>query len=324
MNETDFSEPGQPTLTETEWESIRASFMGSIMVDTQLDKLAENLGVVWPYEGSDETPAKYIDRSYDELLMMKGFQRDPAQVDLLVSILKDTMAFDDPFGEMVQNVDANKADETAKILAKMGIPMEFPLEYCYLSADTHSFCQAEEIKTIGDFVEFSQNMAQNVVVGGDFRELLNGIANNSPDAVAGFVPIRRGHNGVFLCEAIGLAIKSLDNDTLLELYRKYGGKLNDEEETSRRKLLPPEVDRAEAGLNRKFNQLFAYFKDQKGELDGKLAEGVELERYFMALDNRYYERVASGMIKALLKGSAKPDSAKGGKPGFFARLFGRK
>ena len=77
-----------------------AAFASSIMVDTALNSLAQNLdGPEWPIKGKEETPAKYIDLTFDEvveLLQLKG--QSPERFDQLISLLRETLAFDSPFG----------------------------------------------------------------------------------------------------------------------------------------------------------------------------------------------------------------------------------
>lgn len=52
--------------TAKDWDEVRASFASSIMVDTALSSLAQNLeGPDWPIKGPDETPAAYIDLGYE-------------------------------------------------------------------------------------------------------------------------------------------------------------------------------------------------------------------------------------------------------------------
>src|SRR3954470_13347375 len=94
--------------TAKDWDEVRSAFATSIMVDTSLNSLAQNLdGPDWPIKGKDETPAKYIDLSFEEfveLLQLKG--QSPERMDQLVALLKETFAFDSPFGEMVEQTQA--------------------------------------------------------------------------------------------------------------------------------------------------------------------------------------------------------------------------
>src|SRR6185295_8528945 len=111
--------------TAKEWDEVRTAFASSIMVDTALSSLAQNLdGPDWPIKGKDETPAKYIDLTFDEvieLLQLKG--QKPDRIDQLVGLLKETLAFDNPFGEMVEQTKAAEArdNQLIKNMAKLGI-----------------------------------------------------------------------------------------------------------------------------------------------------------------------------------------------------------
>ena len=91
----------EPKFTEKDWDEVRTAFASSIMVDTQVSSLAQNLdGPTWPVKSKDETPAKYIDLSYGEALELLALKGQSAEkLDLLISILKETLAFDNPFGD---------------------------------------------------------------------------------------------------------------------------------------------------------------------------------------------------------------------------------
>ena len=77
-------------FTAKDWDEIRSAFAASIMVNTPLSSLAQNLdGPDWPVRGKEETPAAYIDLSYDELLAMLAMKgMTPARADFLITLLK--------------------------------------------------------------------------------------------------------------------------------------------------------------------------------------------------------------------------------------------
>src|SRR5262249_22655801 len=156
-------------------------FAASIMVNTPLSSLAQNLdGPDWPVRGKEETPAAYIDLSYDEMVAMLQMKGMPAtRADFLITLLKETLAFDNPFGDMVEQVEASakKDNQMLKNLAKLGIPEPFPIGLTALSPDTIEFCKLEKLSTLGEFCIFAQGMSQNVIVGGDFRKLLNALSH---------------------------------------------------------------------------------------------------------------------------------------------------
>jgi hypothetical protein len=198
--------------TEQDWDEVRKAFSSSIMVDTALTSLAQNLdGPDWPIAG--ETPANYIDLTFEEMrewLAVKGLPPDNG--DLLVSILRDTLAFDNPFGEMVaQNEAAAERDnQLLKNMAKLGIPQEFPVGLLALSPDTMEFCRSENIETLGGLGLFAQTMSQSVIVGGDFRKLLNSLSHIDESGIAEVLPFRPGEPGLHLVEALAQGTRSSD------------------------------------------------------------------------------------------------------------------
>ena len=99
-------------FTSTEWDDIRKKFRHSIMADTSLVSLAQNLDTKeWPHKADDEKPSKYIEFGYDELLMLPEIAGSADKADHLIGILKETLAFDDPFGDMVAEVEKTAAKD---------------------------------------------------------------------------------------------------------------------------------------------------------------------------------------------------------------------
>src|SRR3954469_3430949 len=200
--------------TATEWNEVRSAFAASIMVDTAISSLAQNLdGPEWPIKGKDETPSKYIDLSFDEvleLLQLKG--QKPERLDQLIGILKETLAFDSPFGDMVEQTQAasNRDNALLKNLAKLSIPENFPITLTALEPGTLEFCKLEKLSTLGEFAVFAQGMSQNVIVGGDFKKLLNALSHVDEASLAEVLPFRRGQKGLHLIEALGKAANAPD------------------------------------------------------------------------------------------------------------------
>ena len=149
--------------TAKEWDEVRKAFASSIMVDTSLSSLAQNLdGPDWPIAGKEETPTKYIDLSFEEtveMLQLKG--QPPELIDQLIAILRETMAFDSPFGEMVEqtSVASSRDNPLLRNLAKLNIPENFPLALAALEPSTLEFCKLEKLSTLSEFAIFAQSMS---------------------------------------------------------------------------------------------------------------------------------------------------------------------
>jgi hypothetical protein len=277
--------------TSAQWDEVRTAFASSIMVDTSISSLAQNLdGPDWPIKGKDETPAKYIDHSFEEvaeLLQLKG--QSPDRIDQLIAILKETLAFDSPFGDMVEQTQAAEARDNPllKNLAKLGIPENFPIALTALEPGTLEFCKLEKLTTLGEFAVFAQNMSQNVIVGGDFRKLLNALSHVDEAALAEVLPFRRGGKGLHLAEALAQAARA-----------------------------PDAVARAELATT--------WFRDELAALEKELAAGGSLERQFVFLGNPAVEATAIALLRPHLRlptKTAAPEPGERKKSGVFGWLF---
>lgn len=254
--------------TAKEWDEVRTAFASSIMVETSINSLAQNLdGPEWPIKTKDETPSKYIDHSFEEaieLLQLKG--QSAERLDQLIGILRETLAFDSPFGEMVEQNEAASARDNPllKNLAKLGIPENFPITLAALEPGTLEFCKLEKLTTLGEFAVFAQGMSQNVIVGGDFRKLLNALSHVDENALAEVLPFRRGAKGLHLIEAVAQAAQSQNPAVRVEMATTW-------------------------------------FRDELAALEKEVAAGGSLERQFVVLNNADLERKAIELLRPQLR-----------------------
>lgn len=292
------------SVTAKEWDRVRVAFASSIMVDTALSSLAQNLdGPDWPIKGKDETPAAYIDLALDEvteLLALKGQPEETA--DLLATILAETLSFDDPFGEMVEQSVANEAldNPIVKNLAKLEIPEHFPITLTGLSADTREFCRLEQLATIGEFSIFAQGMSQNVIVGGDFKTLLNALSHIDERAIAQFLPTRAGHKGLFFIETVGHVLRPLSLTTRTQV-------------AANPSALP-------APVRAQIDEAIAFFPEQATALRQEIEAGETWNRKLVGLADPALEQVVAAVLSDALKIETQTRVKKGG---WFGRLFGR-
>jgi hypothetical protein len=274
-----------PRATAKEWDEVRKAFAESIMIDTQLSSLAQNLdGPDWPMKGKDETPAKYVDLTFgevQEILVLKG--QPTERFDQLISILRETLAFDNPFGEMVEQTAESAARDNPllKSLAKLGIPGDFPVKLTALNADTQEFCRLEKLSTLQEFAVFAQGMSQSVIVGGDFRKLLNALSHVDEAALAEVLPFRRGAKGLHLVEALAQATRVAD----------------------------PYAHAEQAKI---------WFSDQFNLMARDAASPAALARHFVVLGDAALEQKAAALLKPRARGAKAGDDQK---PGFFGGLL---
>ena len=293
------------------------------MAKTEIGKLAQNLDLSWPIRGRDEIPLKYLPLTLDEMHMMPGIAEAPDRIQLLVDILSETLAFDDPFSEMAEYVDSSskKDDGTVKALEKFGVPIDFPIQLCALCKDTREFIRAESIHTLGEFIEFSQSMAQSIVVGGEFRSFLNALAHPEEQTIAKFLPHRPGQKGLQLAEAIAQGLTLFDPSERLFLLERSGAPI---EAKDRRETLLLSNERQEAVFSKSrhyMDAVFDWFKGSREALANAHAEGItHFERHFVPLQNEQKEKVS--MWLALQALDLEVTTVKKKKKGFFSRLFG--
>ena len=325
-----------PKSTAQDWNDVRVAFATSIMVDTSLKSLAQNLdGPDWPIPGQDETPATYIDLTFDEVRDLLARKGQPAGcIDQLAAILRETLAFDSPFGEMVEQVEASEQrdNQLLKNLARLEIPAGFPIEFVALAADTREFCQLEKLMTVGEFAVLAQGLSQNVIVGGDFRALLNALAQSDAPALAKFLPLRPGAKGLHLPEALALGLRAQPVAVRAALARKVGAKLTPQEATAAASAPKDQVQTVEAELREQAARLAAeWFRADLAQLQQQVAAGATLARLLVVLGDPLIEVVVADLLKAYLKSpppATGPTMASGApaplRRGFFARLFGKK
>ena len=273
--------------TPKDWDETRSAFASSIMVNTSLSSLAQNLdGPDWPVKGKDETPAAYIDLGYDEMvtmLTMKGMS--PAKADVLIGLLKETLSFDDPFGDMVEQTQATaqKDNQLLKNLAKLGVPENFPMTLTALTPGTMEFCKLEKLSTLAEFCVFSQGMSQSVIVGGDYRRLLNSLSHIDEATLAECLPFRPGTRGLHLLEAL---VQDSRTETPLVKAKAHA----------------------------------EWFKEEFAAIEKDVASGTSLQRRLMVLANPEKEKRANDMINMLLQDKA---PKKRGLFGSLGRIFGK-
>ncbi len=312
--------------TAADWDDIRKKFKSSLMVDTSLSSLAQNLeGEDWPVKGDDEKQSKYIGFTWDELQILPEIAGKDDRVQHLINILKETLSFDDPFGEMAAQVEESSAKENPilKTLSRLDIPVSYPLSMVNVSEATRAVCASEGVKTIGEFANLAQQMSTRVVLGGDFRTLLNVLTHGDEGGIGGFLPYRKGSTGLHLAEALGLASAGLSRPEQLGLAKAYGARLTPADAGAAKTLTADQTARLESTVKLGVNAALDWFKDEKAALEKQLDEGVALERYLVVIGDQAREVIAARHASAVVVGKPSAAAADPGdkKGGFFSRLF---
>ena len=288
--------------TASDWNEVRTAFSSSILADTSLSSLAQNLeGTDWPLKGEDETPASYLSLSFAEMrerLALCG--QPPRMADHLIDILKETLAFDDPFGEMVMQGEqaAIRENPLLKNLAKLQIAEDFPITLTALAPETLSFCRLENIATLKEFAVMAQRMAQSIIVGGDFRSLLNALSNIDEKALARHLPFRPGTPGLHYIEGLAHAVRAQPVAVQLALRRESGEALPAAERALAVRVTGEQLVYARASLAERETVLRAYFGEECRSIEQQLSSGEEARRLVAVLNEPAIEPVVSGLLNA--------------------------
>ena len=170
-------------------------------------------------------------------------------------------------------------------MAKLEIPEDFPIMLTALDSDTRDFCNLEKLTTIGEFARFEQNMSQNVIVGGDFRKLLNALSHVDENGLREVLPFRVGDRGLHLFECLAQT--------------------------------KGDLVRVQAALG--------YFADEWKAVHRSLNEGTPLARQLIVLGNEEDETQVAEIIGSLtdVKTTDSASGKKGGLFGTISRLFGK-
>jgi len=326
--------PGAPGDLRQAWEKVRVAFKSSIMVNTGLSSLAQNLdGPDWPVSGAGETPAKYLGLSYDELVAVPEFAGNLRRVELLINILKETQAFDDPFGEMVSDTAeaTTKDNPVLKNMAKLGIPEDFPLSLVALLPETRDYCNLENLVTLRDFALFAQNLSQTVVVSGDFRAFLNSLSHIDEATLTLYLPFRPGEKGMHLIEGVALTVRAQSDEVQAALAQRFGARLGTSDLDTAAHASSLETAATEQMLTQQTAVYIEYFQADLAALQQQVDDGVPLARLVAVLKNPILETVVTGLLKPYVRqlSSSEParttappleDDVPSRKKGFFSRL----
>ena len=324
----------------TQWDKTRKAFGSSLMVDLKLDSLAQNLELDgWPIDGDEETPAKYIEFTLEELSVMTEFHGKPARIDLLQKILSENLSQDEEFEDMVIPINQNldKTDVLLQVLRKREIPLDYPFSLLILPKNVRETAPTEQVKTLGQFVQFYQRISEKGVVLGEIKNILQAISAGDEPRLAGWMPLRPGTPGFHLIEAVALIVKSLDQDTLKSLLKKYGKKLDPQDDYMLKSTWQDLARKGEEAVQTGMLPLAQWFKQDLAEVNGIVSGGqsMDLDRYLLPLGDSDLELIVAHAIiqftqknKSFAAPTAAPSEIQEEAPaGFMAKIksiFGRK
>lgn len=307
-----------------EWEYICRRFTNSILNETEIAKLGQNAGISWPFKGNDENPNKYIEYTFDELNSVPGLIGKKSRIHKLFDILRETLAFDDPFGDMADQVEAgNEQDDTFdRILERLEINKDYPAKFVHFRDDTIELLSRESnAQTLIDIIHFGQGLSHSAVVGADIKALMNSLAHKDHVGIRKHIPYRRA-GGLHLAEAIGLIADDLNDSLQAELLFQSGAALSSEELALRERGVAADSERQLSSALDQVTELCNWFSVEAADLKEIFAAGGAPERFFLINNEPRTERVALALAR-LHFGVTTIGAPKGGVLGKLSSLFGR-
>lgn len=314
--------------SEEQWNEVRKKMLTSILVDTKIITLAEDLDFeAWPINDSEETPAKYIYYSLDQIQLMPEFEGQPHLIQRLYEILVTTISMDDPFDEISINVEEQHSTDYSfdDIFAKLDIDTNFPLQLISIPKEIFDVMNNMGVKNLKEFMTLSQKIAQKVHLKGDLRTYINAVVNVNESAISEFIPYRPKTKGLHLEESLGLIIKQLSSEERWALLHHYNFQLSESQKISAQRFSANDTDDLKKNVFEKFDLANKFFEDQKDPMLSSIKNDRDIMRLFLFLDDMPTETLASRLFKEYYDLSISDSGAvkQEKKKGFFASIFRR-
>jgi hypothetical protein len=236
----------------------------------------------------------------DELYEVPGLIGKKSRVRKLMDILRETLAFDDPFSDLVDSVELDGVEDHTfeRILAKFNIPSEYPAKLVKFKKTTYDLLRAESPGTLLDVIRLGQLMPHDEPEGEELRFFLNGLAHMDEERMARHLPYRRGDRGLFLPEEIGLTASRLDPSVQAAILQQSGLELTEEETANLSKTassLQVEAD-VKAAIE-SIARACEWFSDEANKLKEAFSNGTDPNRYFIPIQDPKVERIALALAR---------------------------
>ena len=274
-----------------EWEHFRKRFSNSILKTTEIAELGRNVGISWPFKGSGETPEKYIRFSFEELQHVPGLIGKKKRLHDLMDVLREILAFDDPFSDMMDTVEKKNNENRVykQVLKKLEIPENYPIHFMFFSPETKRLLHNNGVKTLIDAIRLGERLPGS---DNDLNSFISGLALTNESTIRKHLPLRIGRRGLHLPEAVGLIVCDVDPQTRVELLHRAGLSAPDAENSDKEKAQSEALDASVKAISERFNELCSWFGPQTDELKQACGSPVSIERYFLPINNAEIERVS--------------------------------
>lgn len=277
-----------------EWQYLCKRFSKSILKTTEIADLGRNVGISWPFKGSDETPEKYISFSFEELQSVPGLIGKKKRVKILMDVLREILAFDDPFSDMMDTVEKKNTEDRIyhRVLKKLKIPEDYPVNLMFFLPATRELLYKNGIKTLIEAINFGKRSSIKVESNHDLPSLINGLALINEATIRKHLPFRIGQSGLHLPEAVGLLVRGIEKPVQIELLIQAGIPLTESETSTRETTQHTSLEAALKVVSVRFNELCSWFSDEVDNLKQLCDSPQSIERYFLPINDAEVERVS--------------------------------
>ena len=136
------------------------------------------------------------------------------------------------------------------------------------------------------------------------------------------LPIRTGHRGLHLAEAVGLMVRDMSKPMQLEFLYQSGIPMTDSEVSFREQNDKEPTETALRVASVRFNELCLWFDKQLAELKELCSSTESVERYLLPINDSKIERIAMALILTSF-GDVKTKKKEGGIFSKLSNLFKR-
>jgi hypothetical protein len=288
-------------LLAARWDKVAYRAQGSPFEDISVSALAKTTGTrVWSRSGGvgkGDTIARYIYLSFDELMEIEKL--DLKSATLLLEICEATFLFEEECDDLgsFEEIDNQAYKQRMRFVEEFGLYQDYPVSLANLDQDLFELCEAEEVITFVDLMEFLDRLSDKAWIGGSYRNLQNVFAHGDERGLTKFFPYRLGHRGFHLPEALSFTLNRIKNYERNAVFEYHERRRKRNRLTSKRMNLPRVV---ETRLIPDIIKCLHYFCNHQPRLLVRLHDSAYLCRELMYLNDPQTESVLHWLIHLTL------------------------
>lgn len=296
----------QGVLSEIEqlaarWDKAAYRAQGSPFEDLTVSALAKNTGIRgWTRPGGrvrGDTVARYIYLSFEELLEIEKL--DLRSATHLLEICEATFLFEQECNDLgsFEEIDNQAYQQRMRFVEEFGLYQDYPVALANLDHDLRELCEAEEIITFVDLMEFLDRLSDKAWIGGSYRNLQNVFAHGDEKGLTKYFPYRLGHRGFHLPEALSFTLNRIKQRELNAVFEYHERRRKRSRLRSKRMEMPAVV---ETNLLPEVIKCLHYFCNRQPRLLIRLHDSAYLCRELMYLNDPQTEGVLHWLIHLTL------------------------